>query len=114
MRRHESLERMTWSLVAALGDEHGEDLLHLLTCAECRAAAAAVLRAGDGLASALVPDYDPLLAIPRIRRNLNLEVGTIIPRGARRGGGAGEGELGVCSTELGEKRKPRVATGVFE
>jgi tetratricopeptide (TPR) repeat protein len=57
---HDSLGRMTWQLVAALGDEHGEDLLHLLTCPECRDAAAAVLRAGGGLAGALVPNYDPV------------------------------------------------------
>jgi tetratricopeptide (TPR) repeat protein len=74
---------MTWSLVAALGDEHGEDLLHLLTCAECREAAAAVLRSGDGLAAALVPDYDPVF-----RR---LEAGNVylIEEARRRYGEAG-------------------------
>jgi tetratricopeptide (TPR) repeat protein len=57
---HDAAGRMTWQLVAALGEEHGDDLLHLLTCPECRESAAAVLRAGDGLAGALVQDYEPV------------------------------------------------------
>ncbi|HYG65701.1 MAG TPA: hypothetical protein VEL74_24165, partial [Thermoanaerobaculia bacterium] len=46
----------------------GAELLHLLTCPECREAAAAVLRAGDGVPGVPVPDYDPMFR--RLEANL--------------------------------------------
>jgi tetratricopeptide (TPR) repeat protein len=65
---HETLEHLTWRLATALNHDDGAELLHLLTCPECREAAAAVLRAGDGVPGVPLPDYDPMFR--RLEANL--------------------------------------------
>ncbi|HYG62378.1 MAG TPA: hypothetical protein VEL74_07340, partial [Thermoanaerobaculia bacterium] len=65
---HETMEHLTWRLATALRHDDGAELLHLLTCPECRDAATAVLRAGDGIPGVPVPDYDPMFR--RLEANL--------------------------------------------